>query len=123
MSININQKDVKQLFNNLKASAKKRNIPFEIEFSEFVDITIPISCPVLGIPLVFNRGAAQDNSVSFDRKDSTKGYTYDNIVVVSNRVNKLKSDATLEELEKISEYYKLLEEQDNWCAKNEKDSN
>lgn len=112
MSININQKDVKQLYNHLKASAKKRKIPFDISIAEFYEITIPISCPVLGIPLVFNLGSAQDNSVSFDRKDSTRGYSYDNIIVVSNRVNKLKSDASLEELKKISDYYTNLSKEE-----------
>ena len=105
----IHKKDTMQLYRHLKNSAVRRGIPFDISITEFSNITIPISCPVLGIPLTYNDGKAKDNSISFDRIDSSKGYTFDNIVVVSNRVNKLKSNATFDEMKKIFEYYQELE--------------
>ena len=105
----ITKKEFKVLLNQLKASAKKRGIEFDLTTADIDDIGIPISCPVLGIPLKFNKGKPLDNSISFDRIDSTKGYTKDNIVIVSHRVNKLKSNSTYDEMKKIFEYYRELQ--------------
>ena len=102
-----NLPELKTLYNRLKASAKKRNIPFELTITDFYDIGWPISCPILGIPLKFNRGQAKDDSYSIDRIDSTKGYTVDNIVIISLRANKLKNNATSNELVKIAEFYQV----------------
>lgn len=90
----------------MRASAKARGIPFDLKPTDIDEIGIPVTCPVLGIPLFFHRGKVQDDSISFDRIDSSKGYTKDNIVVVSYRVNKIKNNATLDELMKIVAYYK-----------------
>jgi hypothetical protein len=43
-------------------------------------------------------------SPSIDRVDSSKGYTKDNIQVISHRANNLKNNATLEELRKLVTY-------------------
>ena len=96
------------IYNRLKSSAKKRGIPFDLTLPDLNDLTIPISCPILGIPIRYNRGSLQDNSISIDRIDSSKGYTYDNIIVVSWKANRLKNNATKEELKKISEFYDNL---------------
>ena len=69
------------------------------------DIRIPTHCPILGIKLRKNIGGMKDNSVSIDRINNRKGYTPDNIVVVSLRANRLKSDASLDELKKITKFY------------------
>jgi len=69
------------------------------------DIHIPDKCPLLGIALKDNTGQGKGNnptSPSLDRLDSSKGYTPDNIWVISNRANEIKSNATLEELEQIA---------------------
>lgn len=104
----ISEKDLKQLLNQLKNSAKKRGIEFNLTTSDIDDIGIPITCPVLGIPLKFHRGRPQDDSISFDRIDSTKGYTKENLVIVCYRVNKLKSNATLREMQSIVKFYNDL---------------
>lgn len=104
----ISEKDLKQLLNQLKNSAKKRGIEFNLTTSDIDDIGIPITCPVLGIPLKFHRGRPQDDSISFDRIDSTKGYTKENLVIVCYRVNKLKSNATLKEMQSIVKFYNDL---------------
>lgn len=43
----------------------------------------------------------KENSPSIDRLDNTKGYVKGNINIISWRANRIKSDATLDELEKI----------------------
>lgn len=107
----ITKKDFKLLWSNLKASAQKRNIPFNLSLSDMDNIGIPLLCPILGILLYFNRNKVEDNSISFDRIDSTKGYTLDNVIVISYRANKLKSDATLDEMRKIVTFYEELSRQ------------
>ena len=99
--------DTKTLYNRLKASAKKRNIPFTLTLTELNNLTFPITCPILGIPLSINNKQC-DNSYSIDRIDSSKGYEIDNIIVISWKANRLKNNATDEELKRISEFYENL---------------
>ena len=67
-----------------------------MEFSISVeDIIIPERCPYLDIPLV---SLDKDFSPSLDRIDSTKGYTKDNIQVISRLANIMKNNATKEQL-------------------------
>lgn len=51
-----------------------------------------------GITLQFNSVGFRDNSPSIDRIDSTKGYTRDNIQIISWKANSIKRNASLEEL-------------------------
>lgn len=88
------------LFISSKNRAKKKNIEFTITQE---DIIIPDICPVFGVPL--DRSAADRvYSPSIDRFDNDVGYTKDNIRIISTRANKLKNNATLEELKNIVEY-------------------
>jgi hypothetical protein len=72
------------------------------------DIVIPEKCPVLGIPLLKGLKGCYNNA-SVDRIDNTKGYTKDNICIISYRANVLKSNGTIQEFEKILEYMKKHE--------------
>ena len=97
--------EIKTIYNRLKSSAKKRSIPFDLTITDLNNLTFPITCPVLGIPLKFNRGTLRDDSYSIDRIDSSQGYTIDNIEVISWRANRLKNNATVSELQKISNHF------------------
>lgn len=108
MNTHLTQKDFKLLWSQLKNSANQRGIDFDLKPTDIDTIGIPLTCPVLGIPLFFHRHKVQDDSISFDRVDSTKGYTVDNVLVVSYRANRLKSDATLEELRRITRFYESV---------------
>lgn len=82
--------------------SKKRDLPFDLTKE---DIPIPDVCPVLGIPLKVNPGHHnKDDSPSVDRIDPTKGYVKGNVAVISCKANRIKNDATLEELEKVCEW-------------------
>lgn len=86
-----------------KCRAKLKSLPFDITPD---DIKIPQTCPILGIPITqSNNGHFNHNSPSIDRIHSNKGYTKDNILVISFRANSIKKDATVEELRKIYEFY------------------
>jgi hypothetical protein len=69
------------------------------------DISIPEICPVLGIPIaVGNSNGPSPNSPSLDRFIPELGYVRENVRVISWRANRLKSDATLEEIESVARY-------------------
>lgn len=97
-------KPIKQLYNSLKNSAKKRGIPFSLTLTDLNNLTFPVTCPILGIPIKFNN-KQQDDSISIDRIDSSLGYQIDNIIVISWKANRLKSDASISDLNKISNFY------------------
>lgn len=87
--------------------ARLAGVPFEIEIA---DIQIPAKCPVLDVALVLNRGrrGPRDSSPTLDRIVPSLGYVRGNIIVVSWRANRLKSDATMDELERIVDWYRAL---------------
>jgi hypothetical protein len=61
-------------------------------------------CPIFGIKLEFNSAGFRETSPSIDRIDSTKGYTPDNIQIISWKANRVKGYATLKELEMLVAY-------------------
>jgi hypothetical protein len=69
------------------------------------DIIIPEHCPVFGYKL--KAGGTDFNSMSLDRLDNDIGYLVGNVNVVSMKANRLKSNASIEELEKLLSYMKL----------------
>lgn len=89
----------------LVTSAKERSKKFNLEFDITADdILIPDFCPILEIPLFRGNGAACANSPSLDRKDPKKGYTKENIWVISHKANTMKSDADSELLIKFAKW-------------------
>lgn len=58
------------------------------------DIVVPDKCPVLKTPFKYRTYYTH----SLDRIDSTKGYTKDNIQVMSHKANAMKNSASPEEL-------------------------
>lgn len=92
------------LFQLAKCRAKNKNVIFTLSIE---DIIIPEFCPVLGIKLIVGNRKLKNDSPSIDRFDQTKGYTKENIRIISWRANRLKSDATFEEIKKIYEYFCL----------------
>jgi len=90
----------------LLARARTRAIERELDFTiTKEDIIIPDKCPLLGIDIIPN-AKDRKHSPSLDRIDSNKGYTPDNIWVVSSRANTLKNDASLQELQTLVESLK-----------------
>ena len=85
-----------QLLKRAKDSSKQRGLECSITIE---DITIPEVCPYLGIKLTtISNGGRQDTNASLDRIDNTKGYTKENIQVISAKANFMKRNATIEEL-------------------------
>jgi hypothetical protein len=90
------------MLNGSKQRAKRVGMEHTLTLS---DISIPDICPVFGTPLVRESRESWNSAPSIDRIDSTRGYTPDNIIIVSRRANILKKDATIEELEALATFY------------------
>lgn len=90
--------------------AKTKGLPFDLTED---DIDIPVFCPVLGIKL--ERGVEgtgrSDASPSLDRIVPERGYVKGNVVVVSNRANRMKNDGSPEELRRLAHFYTQLSEE------------
>jgi hypothetical protein len=90
----------------IKARKRAKLMGYDFNIDES-DIVIPKRCPLLGIELINGigkgtQGEMRDHFVSIDRIDSSKGYVKGNVWVISYRANRLKADATLEELQLIT---------------------
>lgn len=79
------------LLRNARSRAIKKNIEFDLVES---DITLPETCPILGTE--FDRSSRR-YSYSLDRVNPNKGYTKDNVWVISQIANAMKWDSTHEE--------------------------
>lgn len=80
---------------NIKQRVRVEKLDFDLVLE---DIVIPELCPILEIPL--KRGTTGDYKYSptADRIDNSKGYTKDNIRIISMMANKMKNNANKEEL-------------------------
>jgi len=88
------------LWKGARDRAKNKGLEFSIT-PENVYNAMVSHCPVLGIELKTSDKFYWDASPSLDRIDSSRGYTPDNTWVISARANRIKSDATLEELKRL----------------------
>lgn len=83
----------------VKSRAKANGVPFTLTLD---DLHIPEFCPVLGVPLKVGTG---DNAPSLDRLKPELGYVPGNVIVVSHKANRLRSNATLAELAAVAAWY------------------
>lgn len=79
-----------------RAKLSKRQFTIRV-----VDVIIPRLCPYLDIPLNTKKGRGRNNYdvPTLDRINSSFDYTEHNIQVISWKANKMKNDATAEELD------------------------
>ena len=95
----------KTLWQSAKNRAGRLGREFDISIE---DIFIPEVCPVLKQPILLIRNSPWAPSI--DRVDSSRGYTKDNILVMSKRANTLKNNGSLSEMKMVVD----------WLEENEK---
>lgn len=84
--------------------AKKNGLDFNLTVD---DIVIPDLCPILGVPLIIGEGKGpKPFSPSLDKIDPEKGYVKGNVIIISMRANQIKSNASINEIEKVYNYLK-----------------
>jgi len=85
-----------------KGRSRLKGLAFDITID---DISAPITCPVLGIELNWLSRVKTNNSPSLDRIVPELGYVRGNVMVISDRANIIKRDATPDELRRIADFY------------------
>jgi hypothetical protein len=100
------------LINCARGRAKQRKIEFTITEK---DIEWNKYCPLLGMELYYRdrfnpkkEGSYRENSASLDRIDSSKGYVPGNVWVISTKANRLKNNATLDDMKVLVENWQKL---------------
>jgi len=91
---------------SIKAGASKRNITFDLsaEFLWNLFESQKGKCALTGVDIVLVNKIKNNNvdwnviTASLDRKDSSNGYTEDNVQWVHKTINRLKNNYSLEEL-------------------------
>lgn len=94
----------RRLYENAKNRAKKKGWTFTITID---DIIVPSYCPVFDVPFVWGEGL-NDYSPSIDRIDASKGYERGNICIISTLANRIKSNATPEQIQRVADFTKEL---------------
>jgi hypothetical protein len=100
--------------NQILIAARERAGRKGLEFNlTLEDIVIPEVCPYLGIAIHKTEGKQGPHSPSLDRIDNASGYVKGNVEVISNKANRVKSDATWQEIQGIASRLRGLIEERN----------
>jgi hypothetical protein len=119
----INQDPVLYRCTRMLYSARERAAKHNREFNLTLQCLLVLAkeplCPISQRPFVWRsficeankKTKAHPDSPSLDRIDSSRGYTPDNIWIISYRMNTIKNDATPEELKLVSDavFSKIME--------------
>lgn len=88
----------KRMWKAARERASKQNLPFNLEVT---DIFVPEVCPCFGVAMKRRTPYAP----SLDRIEPDKGYVKDNIQVISSMANKMKSNATEQQLKDFASWH------------------
>ncbi len=81
---------------SIKSSADSRGIHFDMSLKKVRQLLNTKKCFITGV--ILNRTHLDLNQLTFDRLDNNKGYTDDNVVVCSLRMNRLKDSLSIEDI-------------------------
>lgn len=93
-----------------RARAQYLKVPCDLD-AEYLESIWTGFCPVLEIPLDKLADRTSEEAAELDRFIPDKGYVKGNVYFISRRVNRLKNNATVAELEKLLEWMKKVERQ------------
>ena len=93
---------IRNILTKIKSRAKLKNLAFDLDFEYLISI-VTENCPILNTQLAWC--SRTDNPVpespSLDRLVPEKGYVKGNVSWVSHKANRIKNDASLEDLKKL----------------------
>ena len=96
---------LRAMVNRARERAMAKGLEFNIDTVNIREIfPFNMICPAIGIAMSFGDKSGRTTSPSLDRIDNSKGYTIDNIQIISNQANMMKNKATKEELIRFSEW-------------------
>lgn len=97
---------LKRTISQIRKKCIIKNLDFDLTYNDLYPL--PLLCPLLNIPLFYTSDTVTDNTPSIDRKNPEKGYTKDNVWVISSKANRMKSNATVEEVGILYNNLKLM---------------
>lgn len=83
-----------------RVRAKKYGVPLDID-KAYVRSILTDTCPVFGTPFVWHGNKLSAYSPSLDRIHPALGYVRGNVVIIAQRANAIKSDATTAEIAQV----------------------
>jgi hypothetical protein len=93
----------RKMFHHARERATRWDLEFGITFDDIVAVCGEC-CPVLCLELDWTTAVRKESSPTLDRLDNALGYVKGNILVMSWRANRLKSDGTADELQRIADF-------------------
>lgn len=88
----------------MRSRSAIKGFPCDVD-KEYVYAILTDTCPVFGTPFVFaGAGRANNDSPTVDKLDPAKGYVRGNIVVISQRANAIKSNATWKQIRRVADW-------------------
>ena len=99
---------LREMFRNAKHRASDNCLPFDLTI-EYMETIATDHCPVTGELLDWDLQFSQEGkrnpyAPSLDKIVPSLGYVQGNVAIISHRMNTLKSDMTLEQLNQLIEY-------------------
>ena len=94
----------------LKRRSAKMGLPFDLTLDDLLAMATPV-CPVFRTELDYapkGRRGWHPHSPSVDRIIPELGYVRSNVIVISNRANAIKNNATAAELRMVADFYCAL---------------
>lgn len=85
--------------------ASDKGLPFDLDVAHLKGIWTGV-CPVFGTPLSLKAPKGSSEAAELDRVVPEKGYVKGNVQWLSQRANRIKDDASIEDLERIIEWLK-----------------
>jgi hypothetical protein len=85
-----------------KSYCTSNSIPFDLD-AEYLEAIFTEMCPVFNLPFVMH-DKTHSMSPALDRIDPGKGYVKGNVSYISSRANRIKYDASIEEMVLILKY-------------------
>lgn len=99
----------KTMIRSKRSECKKKGLEFNLT-EEYLKKLWTGVCPVFNVPITIgNSGMGSHMSGHLDRLDPDKGYIKGNVMFITGRANRIKYNATIEELQLIVDYMKRQE--------------
>lgn len=90
----------KNKINKAKQRAALHDLPFDLDEEYLRSIWTGV-CPVFGVEIFYGQDRGLDNTAELDKIVPKLGYVKGNVVFLSRRANRLKNDASLEDLKQL----------------------
>lgn len=99
------------MFGTCRKKSARIGLPFDLTL-DYIQSIWPKDdrCPILGTPFeIAAKGSNRNTSASIDRIVASKGYTQGNVVIISMLANRIKNNATPEQVLAVANYFLSLE--------------